>query len=449
MSSLHNSAAKSSVSFWQTKLETVKERNKFMFENSLLSDVCFVVNSPSQERHDPLTCTLVAHKYVLATASPVFCVMFYGELAETANTISLPDCDLDGFREFLRYLYCDEVRLTGANVMQVLYLSKKYIVPSLAKKCSQFLRNNLDISNVLQILPDAEKYQEEDLVAKCWSMIDENANELLKLEDFQLIDHALLESILERTTLDAPETQIFKAVNMWASKRFADEQRESGIMKRAVLGDKLIKLIRFPLISQDFFRLFVMPTELLNPDEIEEISQYYKSGTVEKLTFSHKTRRGGNILRCKRFSGYKYCAGWWYAKIKEAIVFSVDKRVQLYGVRLFGDKEGASYAISMKLYEKQNSSTYLFTNQAVYVNDNSQSSSCGFDVNFERPVPLKSNVEYVINTVIDGPPYFYGTGGQSIVISNGVKFTFNHLRPNALTSAEKGQYSEFIFKKDL
>ena len=117
-------------------------------------------------------------------------------------------------------------------------------------------------------------------------------------------------------------------------------------------------------------------------------------------------------------------------------------------MRLFGDKEGAPYTINTKIYERQNSSTYLFANQAVYVNDNCQSSTCGFDVCFDRPISLKPNIEYVISSVIDGPPYFYGIDGQSTVTSNGVKFSFNHLQPNALTSSAKGQYSEFIFKKD-
>ena len=49
-----------------------------------------------------------------------------------------------GLLELFRYMYCDEVNLSGSNVMGVLSLVMKYIVPSLADKCVEYLRDNLD-----------------------------------------------------------------------------------------------------------------------------------------------------------------------------------------------------------------------------------------------------------------------------------------------------------------
>ena len=40
---------------------------------------------------------------------------------------------------FYRYMYSDEVDLSGNNVMGVLYLAKKYIVPLLADKCTDYI----------------------------------------------------------------------------------------------------------------------------------------------------------------------------------------------------------------------------------------------------------------------------------------------------------------------
>ena len=59
----------------------------------------------------------------------MFFAMFYRDLAETTDTIELSDCDSEGFLELLRYMFCDEAELTGSNVMQVLYLAKKFMVP--------------------------------------------------------------------------------------------------------------------------------------------------------------------------------------------------------------------------------------------------------------------------------------------------------------------------------
>ena len=57
--------------------------------------------------------------------------------------------------------------------MQVLYLAKKYIVPSLAKKCTEYLRDNLNASNVFFILPHAQKFENKDLEDRCWKVIKE------------------------------------------------------------------------------------------------------------------------------------------------------------------------------------------------------------------------------------------------------------------------------------
>ena len=113
-----------------------------------------------------------AHKFILAIGSPVFEAMFYGDLAETKDTIELPDCNYESLLELFRYIYSDEVNLSRSNVMGVLNLAKKYIVPSLADKCTGFVQENLDPSNVFSILPSAQKYEEKTLIDRCWKVID-------------------------------------------------------------------------------------------------------------------------------------------------------------------------------------------------------------------------------------------------------------------------------------
>ena len=49
-----------------------------------------------------------AQKFLLSISSPVFQAMFYGgELAETANSFELPDCEYDSLLELFRYMYSD------------------------------------------------------------------------------------------------------------------------------------------------------------------------------------------------------------------------------------------------------------------------------------------------------------------------------------------------------
>ena len=59
-------------------------------------------------------------------------------------------------------MYSDEVNLRGSNLMRVLYLAKKYMMPSLVDRCGNFLGENLDATNVFSILPFAQKELETD-----------------------------------------------------------------------------------------------------------------------------------------------------------------------------------------------------------------------------------------------------------------------------------------------
>ena len=229
-----------------------------MFNKDHLSDVKFVVfdgNGENESRQ-----MIPAHKFILAISSPVFKAMFYGKLVETGRTIELPDCDYESLLELFRYMYSDEVNLSGSNVMKVLYLAKKYMVPSLANKCVKYVFGHLDASNVFNILPCAQKYDEKLLVDKCWKVIDEDAEAAMKSESFATIDKSLLEAVVERNTLDIAELKLFNRVTEWATKKFEEQGIVAdGQQKRRLLGERVIKSIHFPVMTEELVKLHWLP----------------------------------------------------------------------------------------------------------------------------------------------------------------------------------------------
>ena len=54
-----------------------------------------------------------AHKYVLATSSAVFFAMFYGEIPPKEFPIRIEDAEEESFKEFLRFLYTDDCKITA------------------------------------------------------------------------------------------------------------------------------------------------------------------------------------------------------------------------------------------------------------------------------------------------------------------------------------------------
>ena len=82
----------------------------------------FVVRKSDDERERRFK-VIPAHKFVLSIGSPMLEIMFYGALSETRDSIELLDCEYESLMELFRYMYsrCDDVNLSGSNVMGVLY----------------------------------------------------------------------------------------------------------------------------------------------------------------------------------------------------------------------------------------------------------------------------------------------------------------------------------------
>ena len=285
-----------------------------MLNNDRLSDVKFVAANSNGETESKQV--IPAHKFILAIGSPVFEAMFYGELAGTKDTIELPDCDNESLLELFRYLYSDEVNLSGSNVMGVLYLAKKYMVPSLTDKCKEYLKEKLDPSNVFIILPFVQKYEHKTLEDRCWNVIDKQTEAAVKSEGFETIERSLLEAIVARDSLTIKEVALFKAVDGWATKQCKKQSLAAeGQMKRRILGEEVIKAIRFPLMTAEEFADVVLDSNILHLDEITSLFKFFNSALPSAVAFSNALRQSSALCSTTSFPGFyppsHPCSSMW------------------------------------------------------------------------------------------------------------------------------------------
>ena len=319
-----------------------------------MADVHFTVadGQESSSRKVNIPC----HKFILAVSSPVFYKMFYGDLKEPSEYINLPDCDLEGFHEFLRFIYYDEVKLTGDCVIQVLYLAKKYMIPSLADRCRSFLEKNINAENVLDVLPFIEKMEEVHLKSVCWKVIDTlTAKVLESASDAIQDDNSLLVSILKRDTLDIKEVKVFQAVNRWAEAICEKRGKTpTGKEKRTIIGEELVKLIRFPLMSQSEFAEHVAETKILKKNEVIEIFLYFSlNRNPGKFSCIPRCLNSRNLQCCIRTSdiGRPPSLPLASKEFTESISFSVNFPILLGGVAITGSP-GKKYTVELKLNGK-------------------------------------------------------------------------------------------------
>ena len=446
---------------WQTKRLTISERTKFIFNNELLSDVNFVVPASHVNRSESRKSQkcIPAHKFILAISSPVFYAIFYGEMAETSGTIQLPDCDYESLLELFRFLYSDEVNLSGSNVMQVLYLAKKYLVPSLADKCTEYLREHLEASNVFSVLPQAQKFEDKDLEERCWRVIETHTENALTSEEFVTLEKSLVESVVKRERLNVKEVDLFKAVDRWATKEVERQGlTPDGVVKRRILGEEIVKAIRFPVMSQKEFALVVVDCDILTKKEIGFMMKHYGGvGLESSLPFMHSPRqpRTGLLHRVYRFFAVRapQMPGdqWQYICGKsDALKLTVSKPVMLHGVQHFGS-EGGKYTVSLEVKDVMNGFS-LVKQAGTYSSKkdetNGRSGYYGFDVMFDQPICLEANKAYDIVSLIKGPHSWHVTRGKKSVEVQGIQFSLSHSPASSNnTGVDDGQFSAFIFNK--
>jgi len=330
------------------------------------------------------------------------------------------------------------------------------MVPSLVDKCAEYLQDNLDPSNVFDILPQAQKYEEEKLVDQCWKVIDEQTEEAVKSDGFATIERSLLEAIVVRDTLTIQEIELFKAVNLWATKR-CDEQGLStdGSEKRRILGERIVKGIRFPVMTEYEFAAVVLDCKILTPDETSSVVKYFNSVPDTQMVFPEAKRTGLELFeRCCRFgsvvhtgSGYPYSPGK-----PDCLHFEVDKDISLLGVTLCGSKN-CEYSVTLyveylcdDIFYDVCTTTGKFSSECI---KSIPVSYYGFNVFFDSPVDIEKGVRYHLEASISGfANSCFGQDGQHSVVCSGVKFDFKnsgYIGNGSGTTVERGQFPGFLF----
>ncbi|EDO32375.1 predicted protein, partial [Nematostella vectensis] len=388
---------------WQLTKTSLNSRVAHTFNSPLMSDVAFVVEDPAKQD----VVSIPAHKYILGVSSPVFFAMFYGQMSTSISKVELPDCDSVGLIEFLRYLYCNRVKFTMESAIQALYLSKKYLVPSLAKHCVTYIRDNVTPQIVFDVLPYALKLAEKDILDRCFELVDFHAVTLLGSQSFLTVTEDVLVALLQRDSLRVTEVDLFRAVQRWLAHNVEQECSVTGELNFLHTDkhvQRLMALIRFPLMKQSEFINQVVPSGFLSPDDVTQIMLGYV--TPQKACNFSSQPRSGPIKRCARFQSTER----WFlysGKRAETVAFTVSASVRLHGVRLYGD-EHACYRVNLELFFTM-SPEHKHTKNGCYNSELIQTDSYhGYDVKFDTPVMLKAEIEYQLSALIVGPPSCYG-----------------------------------------
>lgn len=379
-----------------------------MFNNSLMSDINFIVKDSETERK----VSIPAHKYVLAIGSPVFYKMFYGDLSERSDSVELVDADSDSLLELFRFLYSDETKLTAHCVLRVMYLAEKYMVPGLLDECAEFLKNEIDADNALDILKQCEFFRDtEQLQDRCWSIVDLQTRQCLRSRSFLSTSQAILEALVKRETLDIEEPDLFRAVLSWAEAQCKVNSLEPKAKNiRKFLGGA-VSHIRFSSMDDSDLLNHGLQSGVLDLDHSQFTRGLTTPGFVlAKSNHDHfpalpikghplqpATRQGIKPLRCRRLFVNEPPRLFAPYESTNNVCFVADQPVCISGVRIIlsGRKLNDDYAVITKLLDCNR--TCVSSVQGSYTVEYGGTEGLpGFDVYFTEPVLVKRGAKHFI-----------------------------------------------------
>jgi len=130
---------------------------------------------------------LELHRVILAARSVVFRTMVDVDMVERKTlTIKIEDFEASVVKEFIHFLYADQISDNFTNFAELMRIGHQYQVFSLVDKCAEHLVDDVSVDNVAQLGRLAEAFEAVVLSEKCAIFVAEN---------FKNIDKDILDSI--------------------------------------------------------------------------------------------------------------------------------------------------------------------------------------------------------------------------------------------------------------
>ncbi|XP_052097603.1 BTB/POZ domain-containing protein 2-like [Mytilus californianus] len=414
--------------------KTLAECMRHMLKNEIMCDVTLRVG----ERRSPIK----AHKYMLASRSPVFYTMFEGSMPETGE-IDIPDIEENTFNVILVYIYTDKIEVSSSNLTELLYASDKYMLTKLKRECEKTLKRTATSHHAARALQTAYKYHLPDLLQESLQHMKLNTKECLLSEHALSLPKECIDMILKSDYLYCTETDICQFLLKWVKYQCDLQKIElTGQNMRNIVGQTLFK-IRFPVVDMDFFSKEVANTELLLRDEI--IAIYRSQYGIKTSIFSNSLRKvpieKRQVHTVKRYTRYSQfrCNN----EGTEALIFQADTEIWLKGVTLFFPPGSCTREITFNILDDITEEIYAHK-EHVY-GDYGGTERLFM---FPKPVHVLARKEYTITTRNYTDHMRYGTGcNHSIKVSDcAASITFkNSPMCTGLSNIDQGQFAGFMF----
>lgn len=298
---------------WQETKHTVRSRLDHILKTSINTDITFIVQNESFE----------CHKLILSIASCELEEVFYGLNKKSNSQIIIHDISIEAFKNFLNFVYTDELILNHGIVTDMLNLSDRFKMNYLKDRVTDFLTNNLNYSSLCQSFEIAHLFDFEKLKLRCEEMLQLDILSGLSSKTIKRIDQKTLEIILKADLISCREYELFCSVmSGWATEKCLEKNiPANGKNLREQLGDSFKLFLFHTMTSDEFINCMKSYNEIMEPMEAMEILMFINTGSKIVDKFEKKNRSKTEVLLLKE--KLKLCNRF----VKISFDFSADNEV--------------------------------------------------------------------------------------------------------------------------
>jgi len=214
---------------------------------------------------------ILAHKIVLAAASPYFEAMFTsGMKEEDMSVITLHGISPCTLGKLVEFAYTAEVNVNEGNVLYLLPAATMFQMNHVVEACTVFLEHQLDPSNTIGIADFASEHGCLELESKAKKFIRKHFCEVVQSEEFLTLSPCQMVSLVKQDELNVQcESEVFKAVIRWV---------EHDPEKRLDTLEGLLSAVRFNFLAPTFLEQQLNNCHILKkmPQCLQTISEKLK-----------------------------------------------------------------------------------------------------------------------------------------------------------------------------
>ncbi|XP_060874127.1 kelch-like protein 2 isoform X2 [Metopolophium dirhodum] len=238
---------------------------------------------------------IIAHKVLLASASPYFHAMFTNFSERNHDLVVMREIDSTALQQLVNFIYSGRIVITEENVQDLLPAANLLQLQEVKEVCCDFLNSQLCPTNCIGIHAIADLHSCTKLLTSSELYIQQHFSEVVGGDEFLSLSSEKVIQLISSDKLTVPsEEKVFESVIRWV-------KYDSG--SRKCILPQLMEHVRLPLTSKDYILKKVVEEPLIRnclkcKDYISEALNFHTLNSEELISqnIRCKDRHGDKVI---------------------------------------------------------------------------------------------------------------------------------------------------------